>query len=164
MGWLFTQGQTRRELIEKRIARQENEYGIWECVAHTLRGNCLWKVVNYTKKENGFSERFIGLDLLGSDGDYGWGYKDMEECMGPHYYTCPLKYLEMAPEPDNQYAKNWREKVKAYHARMNRKFEIGQWVELYSSQVPTIKIIRLNPLRGQTLGGLVYRIPKRLIK
>jgi hypothetical protein len=24
----------------------------------------------------------------------GWGYKGMDECMGPYYYSCPLEFLE----------------------------------------------------------------------
>jgi hypothetical protein len=36
--------------------------------------------------------------------------------MGPCYYGCPLKYLEMVPCPDSQYAREWREVVKRWWA------------------------------------------------
>jgi hypothetical protein len=52
--------------------------------------------------------------------EHGWGYKDMDESCGPNAKNCPLKYLELAPWTEEyhgrngDYAKNWREEVKAY--------------------------------------------------
>ncbi len=54
-------------------------------------------------------------DLLQSSGGK-WGYKAMDESMAPYYYSCPLRYLDMAKE----LSPGWREKVRAHHARQRQ--------------------------------------------
>jgi hypothetical protein len=49
--------------------------------------------------------------------DIMWGYKDMDESMGPYEYDCPLALLDKLGPPPNEWAANWREKVRAFHAR-----------------------------------------------
>jgi hypothetical protein len=51
----------------------------------------------------------------------GWGYKDLDESMGPYYFSCPLKYLDMVPI--DRYGGNaeWRAGVVAYHERQREK-------------------------------------------
>lgn len=118
MGWLFT-SHTRFELIQRLIQPGDNAHASTRVVAHTLRGNVLWSVVEITAKVEGvqknlapgMSMRYIRCVLLQRSCD-GWGYKGMDESMSPYYYTCPLRYLEMAQElsPD------WRKLVRTYHA------------------------------------------------
>jgi hypothetical protein len=49
--------------------------------------------------------------------DGEWGYKLMDESMGPNYYDCPMQLLNMATEPTpGTYAAEWRAKVRAHHA------------------------------------------------
>src|SRR5690606_13477279 len=84
---------------------------------HTLRGNVLWSVVRVTAKQAGVldlaegeSATFIRCDLLqGSDGE--WGHKPLDESMHPYYYSCPLRYLDMAPVQSAE----WREGVRIHH-------------------------------------------------
>ena len=53
--------------------------------------------------------------LLKCDGGE-WGYKLMDESMGPNYYDCPLRLLDMASDPmPGTYAADWRAKVRAHH-------------------------------------------------
>jgi hypothetical protein len=85
-----------------------------------LRGNVLWSVVELTAKVEGVhrdlapgqSLRYIRCDLLERSGNQ-WGYKPLEESMHPYYYSCPLSYLDLAPEQ----SADWRAGVRAYHAR-----------------------------------------------
>lgn len=42
-----------------------------------------------------------------------WGYKAMDESVHPYYFSCPKRYLTMAPEV----CPEWREKVLAHHQR-----------------------------------------------
>lgn len=118
MGWLFT-SLTRSELIRRLIQPGDNTHASTRVVAHTLRGNVLWSVVEITAKVEGvhknlapgMSMRYIRCELLQSSSD-GWGYKGMDESMSPYYYTCPLSYLEMAQELST----DWRKLVRTYHA------------------------------------------------
>lgn len=119
MGWLFT-SRTRSELIRDLIQPEEHERATVRVVAHTLRGNVLWSVAEVTAKVEGVhpdlapgeSMRYIRCDLLQRSGGQ-WGYKGMDESMHPYYYSCPLSYLDLAPER----SADWRAGVRAYHAR-----------------------------------------------
>lgn len=133
MGWLFKCGATRRDLIEERIESWETTSGEMlvqsSCLAHCYRGGhfsgVLWSVWERTFTTDGAeaqpTERWIQCDLLQYQRDYGWGYKDMEESMGPYYYSCPKKYLDMVPL--DRYGGNaeWREEVKRHHQRQAEK-------------------------------------------
>ena len=137
MGWLFSEGQTKQELVENRTKSWERDTEDKEgnkihitskCIAQSLKGNSLWTVWEVTKTPIGEAEdvvgeshRYIALDLLSSQRGYGWGYKDLDETCGPCEVNCPLKFLEMVPVPDSEYAAPWREKVKAYHAEQAEK-------------------------------------------
>ena len=119
MGWFFSP-QSRSELIAELVEPQETERASAKVIAHTLRGNVLWSVVEVTAKVEGVSPnlapgqslRYIRCDLLQRSGGQ-WGYKGMDESVHPYYYTCPLSYLDMAPVQSSE----WREGVRAYHAR-----------------------------------------------
>lgn len=152
MGWLFTQGQTRKELIAHLTQDEDNS----KCLKHCTRGNVLWTVREYVDQEKKVI-KYIGCDLMKSDG-YGWGYKDMSESVHPYYYTCPLSYLKMTPVAN----KDWRTKVYAYHTKQKRTFRVGQVVNLINASVPQVTIVSSRPLVG-TYNGMRYRVPKKMI-
>jgi len=114
MGWLFG-WETRKRLVEH--LTQEN--GV-----KTLRsasvGNNLWCV-----HELSDGRRFICLYLIkgppfGRADRHGWGYKDVDECMGPNEISCPISFLALAqPEPTEGYAVGWRERVRERHAHLS---------------------------------------------
>lgn len=129
MGWLFTEGIRRRDLIEERTRSWERalDDGVHvqsTCLRHCYRGGVhsgvLWSVWERTWTKEGRqvrpTERWIACDLLRYQAG-AWGYKDMEESCGPYYYSCPLGYLDMAPVADEQ----WRQGVRNYHARQKAK-------------------------------------------
>ncbi|AZN50026.1 TPA: hypothetical protein ACTL7P_001217 [Pseudomonas aeruginosa] len=119
MGRLFS-SRTRAELIRDLTQPEDHVHARIHVIAHTLRGNVLWSVTEVTAKTEGVhpdlapgeSMRYIRCDLLQRSGGE-WGYKAMDESMAPYYYSCPLRYLDMAKE----LSPGWREKVRAHHAR-----------------------------------------------
>ncbi|HEP8940040.1 TPA: hypothetical protein VDU81_004134 [Pseudomonas aeruginosa] len=119
MGWLYF-SYSRSELIHHLIQPEDHPQASIRVIAHTLRGNVLWSVVEITAKVKGVhkdlapgeSLRYIRCDLLQRSGDQ-WGYKGMDESVHPLYYTCPLGYLDMTPVQSPE----WREHVRAYHAQ-----------------------------------------------
>lgn len=179
MGWLFTYGQSKQELIEKRVRKEENENGIWEYPEHALKGKCLWKILYHTNKQTGESTKIICLDLIEAQYDknskgkkefYGYGYKDMDETMGPCYYDCPLSFLEKVPCPNSNYAPAWRKKVIEYHAQSKMQKEtysslaIGKTYSLIHASIPQITIV--GKIKRSFIGeyqGKRYRIPKHMI-
>ncbi len=134
MGWLFTNGSTRKGLIAERIEGWERtkDDGLVitsSCLAHCYRGNVfsgvLWSVWERTFLKNGEeyqpTERWIQCDLMRHQRDYGWGYKDLEEACHPYYFSCPLGYIRKVPI--EQYGGNaeWREQVALYYQRSAEK-------------------------------------------
>ncbi|WDI39875.1 hypothetical protein [Bremerella sp. P1] len=132
MGWTYPYGVDRKQLIAQRVEGWERDTGDMlvksTCLKHCYRGGVfsgvLWSVWERTFTKNGEeaqpSERWIQCDLLRCDrGD--WGYKDMEESMGPFYFSCPLGYLELVPI--DRYGGNaeWREQVVEHHRRRAEK-------------------------------------------
>lgn len=191
MGWTFNPRFTKADLVRERTDRTVERYTStdgaameWEVLDHSLRGNCLWKVVRY--KKNDKEEIFIALDLLAYRKGDGAGYKDMEESSGPYYYNCPLKFLEMVPEKprtpqqaewDKQYHNglSWRDRVRAFHAGKLKRAKIehkeGQRWELKEgltamrggAALHTVCItnVRRASIWGQCNDGKEYRIPKK---
>lgn len=126
MGWTYPHGVNRQELIAQRVKSWERDTCEMlvktECLKHCFRGGqfsgVLWTVWKRTFTKDGEEvqpeERFIGCDLLRCYGGE-WGYKDMEESMGPFYYSCPLLYLELVPIERFGGNARWREEVKEHH-------------------------------------------------
>lgn len=121
MGWTYSK-TTRAELIRELIQLHDTDAGRYETVAHTLCENVLWAVVRITAKRAGTfnldvgqSTSVIACYLLDRDGS-SWGYKSLGEETHPYYYSCPLAYLDMAPEQSAE----WRARVREHHARESR--------------------------------------------
>jgi len=116
------------------------------------------------------TERFIGCSILGSDPGCGWGSKDMEESMGPCYYSCPLSYLDIVPDPGG-YATAWREQVREYWQKRRSaraKVKVGDTILLGEGfsvggvMRPSMKIVSLKPMRA-LMDGMMVRLNTRAI-
>lgn len=161
MGWSFTKNATRRDVIEYWTGKPGEAFPAalgegWQCLAHTARGNVLWTV-----EQRPDGHRFIGCILLSKERGYGWGAKAMEESVHPYHYSCPLSYLDMAPEA----CAVWREKVRFYHERRKlTNWKVGMRFNLpRCTQKGEFRLESLRPIRATYEGGRVYRIPLRML-
>lgn len=149
MGWLYCE-PSKKDLIDHLVKDNDTK-------AHCVRGNVLWLVVATKDGVN-----HIVCCLMASAGDRHpeecrWGYKDMGEEAHPFYYTCPLSYLDLAPER----CAEWRAKVRAEHARKSVKVKEGSVVELKPGYNPAaLRITSLKPLRGESATGWPYKISR----
>lgn len=132
MGWSYCEAWTLKSLIAERSKGWTNPNGAdgmtvtSTCLAKCFRGNpafagTLWGVWEQTfTNPDGSKARppqcFITCDLLRCHRGE-WGYKDMDESCGPHYFNCPEKYLKMVPVANAE----WREGVAEYHRRRREK-------------------------------------------
>lgn len=126
MGWLYG-WPSREDLIrhlteETRWVTNDGHTRTTKTLHKTLRGNTLWTVRETKRSEDPHATLWIGCDLLRTclvspRDDYPpqWGYKDMDESMGPTEVSCPLKYIVIVPCPVHGYARDWRERVKKHH-------------------------------------------------
>lgn len=81
---------------------------------------------------DGVTRRVIGCDIMEywrHKGSAGWAVKSIDETMGPYYNTCPLSYLDLASGPNSyaneSYSKEWRERVRSYHAHRKARRHTG---------------------------------------
>jgi hypothetical protein len=107
MGWDISYDMSKADQVADLVKGWSEEGRGCRFLAHSVRGNVLYAVgQNFTAGEpERFEDRWIFVCLLRKDRGYGWGYKDMDESMGPYYYNCPLKFLDMAPVA----CEEWRE-------------------------------------------------------
>jgi hypothetical protein len=89
---------------------------------------------------------------------YTFGYKDMEESMGPHCWRCPERILDLLTETQSEYAKGWREKCRQYHANRaaKPKLQPGMRLRVTNESVPTIGGVPVREVKVVTAG----RVPK----
>ena len=100
MGWDGIQGKFPgvKKFIETEATGSE-----YDVVAHALKGNNLWAVIQH--KTSG--ERSAILFLLRRYVNE-YDYKAMDEGMHPYYYDIPERLFKMLTPTTNKYALEWR--------------------------------------------------------
>ena len=112
MGWSFRCDPSfgRKEQIEE-VKRPGHFSPGYEALEHRVVGNNVWTLLEFE------GERFIALTMMKGGGrNSGWGYKGVNEMMGPVEVNCPLSLLDKCTETDDEYALSWRRRVRQYHA------------------------------------------------
>ena len=110
MGWYSTWGARRKDIIDE-VTKTSKYNGVTnECINKCFKGNNLWTLWKMTK--DGESKTFICLFLLGKMGE-DWGYKPIDEFMGPHDIECPINYIIKSDRRKNteRYAFNFRKRA-----------------------------------------------------
>lgn len=167
MGWLYSsEWKTKAEIVQHLLTG----YPSHTPIAHSCVGNHLWIVYEGQPDGDKAGERVLALCLLASHGNHGWGYKDMTESMGPYESDCPLKYLDMVPDPGG-YATAFRERVRAFHDAKRAKKSLmsglrpGVRVQFVEGCKPQSAVVdRLNPLVVVDDNGARYRVRPRHIQ
>jgi len=159
MGWLFEYYDRGRDNFLADITSKSHFGEGYTPIKSRVIGNNVWQAVRHEPT----GRVFICLDLIAKDRKGGWGYKGMSEDMGPYRYDCPLSLLALCTEPLNDYSKEWREKVRAYHASRKAmpKPEAGLIVKSGSYEYQLLE--KLAPRRGWRVKevdtGATYRMP-----
>ena len=152
MGWLIGWAD-RKSLVEHLCSGN----GV-TTLARFFSGNNLWTV-----QETKTGDRFICLYQMTGGRNQDWGYKDVDETMGPYQDTCPLSFFDMVPCPDYGYAVEFRERCRAAHAKKQMPLAVGQTVTLTNGK--DYKLTQVGrSLRGyDVVHGYAYRIPRRML-
>lgn len=115
MGWLFSSNWGSRAEMIRHLTRPERFGEKFKLLRSCPVGNNHWYLVNKVATDR----NFIGLDLMkGGTKEYpGWGYKDLDESVGPSEVNCPLSLLRDAGLPEEVGDTiEWRARVRKYHA------------------------------------------------
>ena len=164
MGWLY--GWDSIESI-KRDTRAE--YAVPDIAARmrivdeasTNYGRNWWLLF-----EDADKKRFVALYLINGSRHSDFGYKNLTEDMGPCEVDCPLRLINAATEPLNDWAREWREKVRAHHVKRTatldvvKSLKVGDKVMLKNKKpAGPFTVTSLKPLKG-SFGYVNYRLPK----
>ncbi len=118
MGWLYC-SSSRSDLIAH-IKRDIQTSTNLTPIDYSAAGNFLYALVDVHPTETKPAYKTILVfKMAGGNSEsphYRWGYKDMDESMGPYAYTCPLKFLD-ASTCQTETAIAWREACRAEHAK-----------------------------------------------
>jgi len=161
MGWdSCSSWRTKADVIAEEL--RPGRYGEGSvAIAHKSTAQALYVVYELADKR-----RVLEVTLIEKHGGE-YSRKGMSEESGPYVHDCPLRLLELVPEPDSEYAKNWRARVRAHHAK-HVALRVGATVKL----VPGVKY-RGEPLTEATvasvkplllaLDGTAVKVSKKLI-
>ena len=151
MGWLIG-WHSRNELV-KHLCEDNGVV----TVKRFFSGNDMWTV-----QETKTGERFICLYKIVGGRNQDWGYKDIDESMGPCETSCPLSFFDLVPCPDYGYAVEFREQCRAAHARKYMKLAVGDTVRLTNGR--KYRITSTRPLKGTDVVTCdSYCIPRRML-
>ena len=134
MGWLYGWDWDSPAAVRKAI----NEGASLKLVDQkaTNCGRHLWSVYELP---NG--RRFINLDLIEKmKGENRWGYKEIEEGMGPYTYDCPVSLIDKAGPTDCETSNRWRAQVRELHERRKRKLTVGTRFSLWGRKYEVIDV------------------------
>lgn len=126
MGWSFGFGKPRSVRDEiAGLCTWDNKHGKAEPIFITRRGSIWYAAVRSTPSPSGSHDAGKFEYTLDEDGSYvfaavfltrtdsgDWGYKGMDEAMGPVESGAPLKLLDMLSETTSQSALNWRQRCR----------------------------------------------------
>jgi len=160
MGWTYPQEtQTREELVQY-LRRPERFGERVQLVRACTVGSHHWYLLRVV--DTGL--HYIGLDLMKGYKGQGWGYKDLDETVGPCAVDCPITYLDAPSAPAEGWAAQWRQRVRDYHTakKLSRPArEAGQRV-IFGGYVYVLSS-PAGPRRGwyvtEEKTGTSYRMP-----
>ena len=154
MGWLFMNNlQEKADIVEHLVKGIGDRY-----VEHRVVGNHAWFLV----KDEITGNKLIVLALL-SKSSNGWGYKDIDETMGPYHYDCPLTLLAKADPPMGAYATEWRNKVRAHRAKKAKRITLGPGAHVLFGGFEYELVVPAGPRKGwhvrRVSDGAAFRMP-----
>jgi hypothetical protein len=163
MGWYYTHGASRSDVIDELTEDRVTDERVFRTLRKCFRGNTMYAL--HESGKPGETKKWIGVYLLqrGTSDFPGWGYKPMDETMGPYHCDCPVSYLDEADEPMGDTAKEWREACRERAAaRASKKPKVGETWTLRGCRIDAVRIVSLRPLRGLHQGTR-YKIKRSLL-
>ncbi len=116
MGWIHTLGATKNEVVRELTMPWSNSDKRVETIAAKTVGNVLYGIVEVTYNADASVQRIAVVYLLSNPRRDGWGYKAMDETVGPCEVGFPVEWLDRLTAPLNEWAAKWREEVRSHKA------------------------------------------------
>lgn len=146
MGWteqhpmFWKNGKVDRKAECDTMFNWESEKYVHTVLKSRMYGREYYAAIERKNKESGEREVFavVCLTSVRKENHSTWfGYKDMDETMGPCYYNCPKGILDLLTETDYEFANKWRETCRSVLdvKKMVRGLPVGTKVEVDSRGV-----------------------------
>jgi len=138
------------------LLRLENEKDVTNDLTRQILAK--WDILGKKQTRDGIwyaiqrgEEKFIYFGLITRyQGEFN--LKTISESMGPSYYCCPVKFFDLVPCPEGNYAPAWREKVRALDERKKFRPYVGLQFELYGKHYTVNRfVLRRNIKRWMCL-------------
>ncbi len=172
MGWLMYHreaGETDREHFAAKFGEG------YEILDSATKDSVFYAAL---KTPEGPVTAFVALISRSPGGGHNFGYKDMDESMGPHEASCPARILDLLSpvedlglgESGSKWAAEWRARCRANADREAARAKVrkGDTVKLTrgfaftnGETEDTFTLIDGRRNRWRTPGGLVVRLPAR---
>ena len=131
MGWTyFNKPANVKQWFEEQLT-WENEKVKTTCLKSAVKLKEAYAAVETIHKNTDKREVWAAVFMLDYRKDpndyYNFGYKDMDESVGPYNYNCPANILDLLTPTDSEYANKWREQCRK---RLNRpKIKTGDTIK-----------------------------------
>lgn len=154
MGWTTyhathynRRGEVDRKAECDEVFTENSEHGKWEVLKSSMHGSTYYAAVRRTRP-GGESYVFGAVCLTNVDSSdyYNFGYKDMDESVGPFSYDCPLSILDLLSPTENELALEWREQCrrKAKSKNSLSRLPVGTTIE-FEFNGETIRATKTAP-------------------
>lgn len=119
MGWTYTYKPKGEPVLDFFIRQGVLRWGDdkpWECKvldSALVRMRTFYAAVEQVHRETGERRVWAAVILCNhvpKDLNYNFGYKDMDESVGPCEAECPERILKLLTETEYEYAKDWRQR------------------------------------------------------
>src|SRR5690554_6189066 len=131
MGWLFG-WSTKKEMVEHLVRQDGSNVDV---IDHSLRGNNLWMLCRMKNATESHPEGFKFITLcklqyakgcggwnIGDGAANDWGYKDIDESMGPCELDCPEKFLAQSDDT-SEHGVPWRESCRQWRRERSERLK-----------------------------------------
>lgn len=173
MGWSYTtkpRGQSVFQFFSDHWNREDKDgKGSFKVLDCAVKGRTAYMACETII--DGVRQVFAAVCLISySKNVYNFGYKDMDESMGPYDCHCPASILEQLTPTTNQYAVEWREKCKKNllyqnkrkisHKTFDKMLKAGDKIFLQKTSIP---FVIFREKIGKCYHGSGYRVSSKFI-
>jgi hypothetical protein len=74
----------------------------------------LWSLIDTEQKDYGKRVLCFLIERRKIEGKFWWGYKDIDDMMGPCAVTCPLRLIDASTKIKNEYLQTWQKDVRKF--------------------------------------------------
>jgi hypothetical protein len=123
MGWTFTHKPeltSTKEFLEQEFnCTNGHGHGTWKVLECKIVGSVAYLAISFKNPTEDKVFACVCLTKRNSKSYENFGYKDMDESMGPYYYDCPRSILDKLTPTTNASSNEWR--LMCYDKLANKK-------------------------------------------